>query len=96
MPARRGSGVLLAGVEEREDLDGLCCDTVDQDVVGMDHRFARAGHAARAVDIGVIGQAAGGVKDRIAELLGGGRTAGSDIGDDFAHALARLGAPDQR
>ena len=53
-------GILLARVQDRKNLDRLA-DAIDEDVIGMDDRLPRAGHATGAVDQRVIGQAFGGV-----------------------------------
>jgi hypothetical protein len=45
---------LLAGVQHGEDLDGLG-DAIDEDVIGVDDRLARARDAAGAVDQRVRG-----------------------------------------
>lgn len=56
---RGDSGILLAGVLDRQYLDGLCANRINEDVVGRDDRFPRVGRAPGAVHIGVIGQSLG-------------------------------------
>lgn len=49
------SGVLLAGVFDGEYLYSLRGHAIDEDIVGRDEGFACAGHAARAIHIGMVG-----------------------------------------
>jgi hypothetical protein len=87
---------LLAGVDQREDLDRGVSDAVDQDVVGMDHRFAGARDAARAVEGRMIGQAIGGVLDCRVQASGRWFVAGTDIVEDVEQVGPGLVIPDDR
>ena len=71
-------------------------DAIDQDVVGVDDRLARAGDAAWAVDQRVVGQSLGGVLDRRGDAIGGGRIAVGDVAGEVVKVLARLGTPEER
>jgi hypothetical protein len=51
----RASRILLASVEDGEDLDRLG-DAVDQEVVWMDHRLAGSGQPSGAIEVRMIGQ----------------------------------------
>jgi hypothetical protein len=86
---------LLPGVQHGEDVDRLA-DAVDEDVVGMDDRLARAGDAAGAMDQRVIGEALGGVLNRRADAVGGGRIAMSDVCGDLVQVVPNLGTGNQR
>lgn len=70
-------------------------DVVDQDIVGMNHRLARAGDAAGTVDIGVVGQALGGVGDQFVQLSRRHRIAGRDIFENVEQIGLRLIAPNE-
>ena len=48
-----GSGVVLAGVENAQYIDHARTNTVDQNVVWMNHRFARSEYAAVSVHVGL-------------------------------------------
>jgi len=67
---RAPSGVLLPCVQNGEHLDHVG-HTVDENIIGMDDRFSRAGHSAGAMDIGMFGQQFGGVNDGPLQALGG-------------------------
>ena len=43
-------------MNQPDDLDRLSGDAIDQDVVGVDDRFARARHPARAAHVRMVGQ----------------------------------------
>ena len=60
-------GILLAGVFDGEDFDGVECDPVDHDIVGRDNRFACVRHAAGAVHMGMVDQPLGGLLEQIGE-----------------------------
>ena len=89
-----GSGILLAGVEDGQHLYGVG-DAIDEDVVGCDQGFAGAGHSARAVHIGMGGQAFGGVANGVAEPLCGGRVVRLYEVDDAFEIVQRTFVPDQ-
>jgi len=67
---------------ERQYLNPVGHNAVDEDIVGMDHSFSRTGNAAGTVEIGMVGQAIGGMPDRIANAVGGRRVPYFDIVDD--------------
>lgn len=91
----RASGILLAGVEDGEHFDDVG-HPIDENVVGMDDRLARAGDAAGAMDQGMIGEALCGGPDRVADALGGDRVTQFDEIDNRFEILQRLRVPDQR
>lgn len=80
-------------MQDCEHLDDLG-HAVDENVIGMDDRLARAGYATGAVDVGMVGQAVGGVLDGVAEAQRGGGPAFGDIVDDLVQVLTRLWPPD--
>lgn len=82
-------------MQDGEDFDDLA-DTVDDDIVRVDHGLARAGDASGAMDEGMIGKALGHVLDRVGEAIGRRRIAIGDVGDDRDEIGARLSAPDER
>jgi hypothetical protein len=51
------SGILLASVEHREDIDRFRADVIDKDIVRMNNDLARARDAARSVDVRMKRQA---------------------------------------
>lgn len=59
-----GSGILLTGVEDSEDLHDVG-DAIDEDIVRMDHRLAGSRDAAGAVDIGMSRKLFRGVDYRV-------------------------------
>lgn len=67
---------------ERKYLNPVGHDAVDEDVVRMDHGFARAGNTAGTVKIGVVGQAIGCVSYCSAYTVGRRRVSYFDIIDD--------------
>lgn len=86
---------MLAGMHDAHHLDEVA-NAVDQDVVGMDHRFSRAGDATGPVEIGMIGQAFGGVADRRGEPRRRWRVSRIDEVDDGFEFLQRLRVPEDR
>lgn len=90
-----GSWIVLAGVEDGDHLDGVRQYPIDQNIIGVDHRLARAGHPTGAVDVGMLRQALGGVADQGGQALRCQRIALADEGGDVEQVMARLGAPDQ-
>ena len=74
----RASRILLASVEDGEDLDRLG-DAVDQEVVWMDHRLAGSGQPSGAIDVRMIGQVLRRMRDGGVKPLRGGEVARADI-----------------
>ena len=89
-------GILLAGVKKRQYLNPVGHDAIYKDVVGVNHRFARAGDAAWTMKIGMVGQAVGGVTDGRANTIGRHRVAHFDIVDDLFESSECAGSPDDR
>jgi hypothetical protein len=85
---------LLASVEDGEDFDRLG-DAVDQQVVGMDYCFSRAGDATGTVEIGVLDDPVRRVKDRRTQSRRGIGISISNVGRDFAQRLTCLWPPAQ-
>lgn len=81
-------------MEDGEDLDRLG-DAVDQKVVWMDYRFARASNASGTVEIGVLDDPVRRMNYRRAQSSRGIRMSISNIGRDFAQRLTCLWPPDQ-
>ena len=90
-----GSWIVLAGVEDGDHLDGVRQNPIDQNVIGVDHRLARARHPARPVDVGMFRQALGGVADQGGQALRCQRIALADEGGDVEQVMASLWTPDQ-
>lgn len=67
---------------ERKYLNPVGQDAVDEDIVGMDHCFARAGNTAGTMKIGMVGQAIGCVPNCSAYAVGRRRVPYFDIVDD--------------
>ena len=88
-------GILLPSVQHGEDVDRLA-DAVDEDIVGVDDRLARAGDAAGAVEEWMVGEAIGSVPDRRAEAVGRRGVAIRDVAGDVVQVSACVGEPDQR
>ena len=88
------SRILLASVEDGEDLDRLG-DAVDEQVVWMNHRFSRAGNATGTVEIGMLGDPVRRVKDRRAQSARGIGISISNVGRDIAQRLTGLWPPVQ-
>lgn len=74
----RASRILLASVEDGEDLDRLG-DAVDQQVVWMDHRLAGSGQPSGAVDVRMIGQVLRRMHNRGVQPLCGRKIPRADI-----------------
>lgn len=83
-------------MNERQYLDRLDPDAVDEDIIGMNHGFARAGRAAWAMRIGVVGQIVGSVPDGGIEALGRSFVARADIVEDGEEGRFGLVIPDDR
>ncbi len=58
-------------MQDGDHLDHLS-DAIDDDVIGMHHRLARAGHTAGAKDVGSVGQTLDNALEDGREALGGG------------------------
>lgn len=82
-------------MDEADDLDNVRTSPIDEDIVRVDHRLARAGRAARTVEERVFRQSLGASLDRSAKALGGGEVAIGDLGEDLPEFLARALAPDE-
>lgn len=96
LSAFRCSGILLAGVDERQYLDRLDRDAVDEDIIGVNHGFAHAGHAAGTMRIGMVGQIVGSVPDGGIEAFGRHFVARADIVEDGQEGRFGLVIPDDR
>lgn len=81
-------------MEEGENLDCLG-DAIDQNVVWMDHRFARADDATGAVKIGVFDDPVRRVKNCCPQSPRGIGMSISNVGRDIAQRLTCLWPPDQ-
>lgn len=92
---RRASWILLASVEDGEDLDRLG-DPVDQQVIGMDHRLSRAGNATGTVEIGVLGDPVRRVQYRGAQSPRGIHISISYVDRDIAQRSTCFWPPVQR
>ena len=86
------SRILLASVEDGEDLDRLG-DAVDEEVVWMDYRFSRAGNATGTVDVGVFGDPVRRVKHRSAQSPRGIGVSTGNVGRNIAQRLTCLWPP---
>ena len=91
----RASRILLASVEDGEDLDRLG-DPVNQQVVWMDHRLAGSGQPSGAVDVRMIGQVLGRMHDRGVEPLRSREVPRADIVENVQQVARRIVRPDER
>ena len=91
-----GSGILLAGVEERKYLNPVGHDAIHKDVIGVDHRFPRAGDAAGTMEIGMVGKPIGSVADSCAYPVGRRRVPHFDIVDNLFEFSESACSPDDR
>jgi len=74
----RSSRILLASVEDGEDLDRIG-NAVDQQVVWMDHRLTGSGQPSGAVDVRVVGQVLRRMHNRGVQPLRGREIPRADI-----------------
>ena len=81
-------------MEDGEDLDRLG-DAVDQQVVGMDYRFSRAGNATGTVEIRVLGDPVRRVQCRGAQSPRGIDISIGNVGRNIAQRLTCLWPPAQ-
>ena len=81
-------------MENGEDLDRIG-HAVDQQVIGMDYRFSRAGNATGTVEIGVLGEPLRRVQYRRAQSPRGIDISIGNVGRDIAQRLTCLWPPAQ-
>jgi hypothetical protein len=93
-PSGEASGILLAGVEDGEDVDDVRSDAVDENVIGVNDRLARAGDATGTMDIRVVWQAIGGMLDHGFEPVRCGDVACGDIVEDVEEIGGGVVGPD--
>lgn len=94
-PQENGSGIFLPRVNQVHDLDRFGRDPIDQDVIGVDHRLARALDPARPVEEWMLGQPLGTGLDPELEPLRGLGVPLRDVPDDRFDVAARRRKPDQ-
>lgn len=82
-------------MDDGQNLYDLGHDAIDEDIVGMHDRLARAREAARAVNIGMMGQALGSMSEQLAQACGRSGIAIGNIVDDGSGVLPGLGTPDE-
>lgn len=89
------SRILLAGVEDSEDADDSGLDAIDEQIIGMHDRLARAGRPTRPVHFGKIFQLLRVPIKQCHHPLGSRRVAICYIRDDIVVIARRVIGPDQ-
>jgi hypothetical protein len=85
--------VLLARVQDRDNLDEGRLDVVDDHVIRMDHDFPRAGDSARAVQVRMLGQLGSSALDVVSQVKSRKLVAVSDVFDDGGQVVTCLVNP---
>src|SRR5262245_24562762 len=76
-------------MQDVEHVDAIAHDSVDDDVIGMNDYFTRAGHSAASIEIRVDGGGFGCCFDQIFECWRGSRATFSDVPDYLQEVEAR-------
>ena len=82
-------------MNQPDDLDRLSGDAIDQDVVGVDNRFACARHPAGAAHVRMVGQPLGESFDDPAHALRCGGIVIGDVTDGSFDVPTSAFAPDE-
>jgi hypothetical protein len=86
--------ILLSGVNHADNLDHFSTDSIDQDIVWMDHRFARPIYPTGPVEERMIGQHRGACLDFGVQLYSGAKITFSDVSNNVGEIVKRAGTPD--
>ena len=86
----------MSGVQHVDDLNPVCGDAVNHDVIWMSDHLAGIRHPPRAEDVGVLRSRKNGLLDQGSDPSRGAWVVFSNMANDADETFAGPGAPDYR